>query len=52
MRAFHPEADLARNSRSVLPADGWFEWQKRGAGKAPRFLSSADKKATPRPSMR
>ena len=28
--------------RCLIPADGWFEWQRSGAGKKPHFLSLAD----------
>ena len=28
--------------RCLIPADGWFEWQRSGAGRKPHFLSLAD----------
>ena len=28
--------------RCLIPADGWFEWQRSGVGKQPHFLSLAD----------
>ncbi|KTR90477.1 SOS response-associated peptidase family protein [Pantoea dispersa] len=34
-RMFKP---LWEHGRAVVPADGWFEWQKNGAGKQPYFI--------------
>ncbi|MDT8849357.1 SOS response-associated peptidase family protein [Pantoea dispersa] len=34
-RMFKP---LWEHGRAVVPADGWFEWQKSGAGKQPYFI--------------
>ncbi len=31
-----------RSRRCLVPADGWFEWQRAGHGKQPYFLSLAD----------
>jgi len=31
-----------KSRRCLIPADGWFEWQRSGAGKKPHFLSLAD----------
>ena len=31
-----------KSRRCLVPADGWFEWQRRGDGKAPHFLALAD----------
>ena len=31
-----------KSRRCLIPADGWFEWQRSGAGKQPHFLSLAD----------
>ena len=31
-----------RSRRCLLPADGWFEWQRTGRGKQPYFLTLAD----------
>ena len=31
-----------RLRRCLLPVDGWFEWQTRGRGKQPYYLTSAD----------
>ena len=28
--------------RCLLPVDGWFEWQQRGSGKQPYYLTLAD----------
>ena len=31
-----------RSRRCLVPADGWFEWQRAGRGKQPYFLTLAD----------
>ena len=31
-----------RSRRCLIPADGWFEWQKTGSGKQPYFVTPAD----------
>lgn len=31
-----------RRNRCVLPADGWYEWQRTGAGKQPYFMTPVD----------
>ena len=31
-----------KSRRCLVPADGWFEWQRTGDGKAPHYLASAD----------
>ena len=31
-----------KSRRCLVPADGWFEWQRRDGGKAPHFLALAD----------
>ena len=31
-----------KSRRCLVPADGWFEWQRTGDGKAPHFLALAD----------
>jgi putative SOS response-associated peptidase YedK len=33
----------ARSQRCILPASGFYEWQKRGAGKQPFFIKLADR---------
>lgn len=39
-RMFKP---LWEHGRAVVPADGWFEWQKSGAGKQPYFIYHRDR---------
>lgn len=31
-----------RRNRCLLPADGWYEWQRTGAGKQPYFMTTED----------
>ena len=34
--------DAFRSRRCLVPANGWFEWQRTGHGKQPYFLALAD----------
>ena len=35
-------SDAFRSRRCLVPANGWFEWQRTGRGKQPFFLALAD----------
>lgn len=39
-RMFKP---LWNHGRAIVPADGWFEWQKEGGGKQPFFIFHKEK---------
>ena len=40
-RSYHSGAAF-RSRRCLVPADGWFEWQRTGYGKHPYFLALED----------